>query len=292
MLHLLEDLLSFSKNQIGNQLSLEEKEFRLADIRLQILTIFEKQVREGKIDFSVNFVSSNTMDFSSSSGNEELEKKLPAIGPQGTGRLKDMCLWGDQHRILQVMINLVSNSLKFTPPGGKVEVRIRCVGEAEHVSDESRSSSFSNRASRTRHRVGSGSQHSVSSWGGSSQHYKNAGKAGTAIAINPMEPKPWPHVSANEQPHTPPPPNAKTYIYEFEVQDTGPGIPEEMQERVFEPFVQGDLGLTKKFGGTGLGLSICQQLAMMMGGSITLTSTVGVGTTFKMAIPLKYVKDR
>ena len=170
MLHLLEDLLSFSKNQIGNQLSLEEKEFRLADIRLQILTIFDKQAREGKIDFSVNFISSNTMDLSSSGADEDLEKKLPAIGPQGTGRLKDMCLWGDQHRILQVMINLVSNSLKFTPPGGKVEVRIRCAGETEHASDESRASSFSkssNRAGRARHRVGSGSQHSVSSRGNS-----------------------------------------------------------------------------------------------------------------------------
>jgi osomolarity two-component system sensor histidine kinase SLN1 len=65
-----------------------------------------------------------------------------------------------------------------------------------------------------------------------------------------------------------------------------------MQQKVFEPFVQGDLGLSKKFGGTGLGLSICHQLAGLMGGSIKLRSTVGVGTTFTMLIPLKYVKDR
>ncbi|KAG4220209.1 hypothetical protein PC116_g31312, partial [Phytophthora cactorum] len=65
-----------------------------------------------------------------------------------------------------------------------------------------------------------------------------------------------------------------------------------MQQRVFEPFVQGDLGLSKKFGGTGLGLSICQQLANLMGGSISLRSTVGVGTTFTMQIPLKYTEDR
>ncbi len=48
LLHLLEDLLSFSKNQIGQQLSLEEREFRLGDLRSQIVAIFEKQVREGK----------------------------------------------------------------------------------------------------------------------------------------------------------------------------------------------------------------------------------------------------
>ena len=58
------------------------------------------------------------------------------------------------------------------------------------------------------------------------------------------------------------------------------------------PFVQGDLGLSKKFGGTGLGLSICQQLAGLMGGRIGLDSTMGVGTKFNMHIPLKYTKDR
>ena len=119
LLHLLNDLLTFSKNQIGQQLSLEEKEFRLIDIKSQITTIFDKQVREGHINFAVNFITTdaNAESFGLS------EKALPALGPQGMGRLKDMCLWGDQHRILQVIINLVSNSLKFTPEGGKVEVR-------------------------------------------------------------------------------------------------------------------------------------------------------------------------
>jgi osomolarity two-component system, sensor histidine kinase SLN1 len=201
-----------------------------------------------------------------------------------------MCLWGDQHRILQVIINLVSNSLKFTPPGGKVEVRIRCVGDYEQISgDDSRTSSFSKDSrqhGRARHRVGSSSTHSVSSKGQSSSF-----RGGTAITINPMDPKAN-HVHTRERSATPPPINARAYLFEIEVEDTGPGIPEHMLERVFEPFVQGDLGLSKKFGGTGLGLSICQQLAGLMGGFISLRSTVGVGTTFTMQIPLKYVKDR
>lgn len=107
-----------------------------------------------------------------------------------------------------------------------------------------------------------------------------------------MDPKATPHITVFERPQTPPPANARTLIFEFEVEDTGPGIPEAMQQRVFEPFVQGDLGLSKKYGGTGLGLSICSQLAGLMGGSITLKSTVGVGTTFNMRIPLKFVKQR
>ncbi|RYP64907.1 hypothetical protein DL771_008539 [Monosporascus sp. 5C6A] len=295
LLHLLEDLLSFSKNQIGQQLSLEEREFRLGDIRSQILTIFDKQVREGAIDFSVHFIgpdadANEDSDPKSLSG---MDVKLPAVGPNGAGRLKDMCLWGDQHRILQVLINLVSNSLKFTPKGGKVSVRMRCMGEVEQQqSSNSRTSSFSrtssNRPGRSRHRVGSDSNVPASPKGPSGHvpQYK-----GTALSINPLEPK-HPHVRIRERSPTPPPPNAKSFMFEFEVEDTGPGIPEQMQEKVFEPFVQGDLGLSKKFGGTGLGLSICQQLAHLMGGTITLKSTVGLGTTFKMHIPLKYTKDR
>jgi len=86
LLHLLNDLLTFSKNQIGQQLSLEEKEFRLVDIKTQILTIFMKQVQEKNIDFGVRFISTDV------EGNAILpsEKVLPALGPQGMGRLKDM----------------------------------------------------------------------------------------------------------------------------------------------------------------------------------------------------------
>jgi len=295
LLHLLEDLLSFSKNQIGQQVSLEEREFRLGDIRSQMLAIFDKQVRESKISFSVSFVGPEPTDMSPSPDRNgrrvSMDRKLPVLGP--VGRLKDMCLWGDQHRILQVIINLVNNSLKFTPAGGRVELRIRCVGEVES-SDDSRTSSFSksgsNRAGRTRHRVGSASTNSTHSKPGHSP--ANPLKGGTALSINPLDPKPAAHVYIRERSPTPPPPNAKSYLFEFEVEDTGPGIAEHMQQKIFEPFVQGDLGLSKKFGGTGLGLSICSQLATIMGGTISLKSTVGQGTTFTMQIPLKYVKDR
>ncbi|KAL2159095.1 hypothetical protein VTH06DRAFT_2854 [Thermothelomyces fergusii] len=293
LLHLLEDLLSFSKNQIGQQISLEEREFRLGDVRSQILAIFDKQVRESKSGLTVTFVSDPPPG---PDGRSSTDKRLPALGPPGVGRLKDMCLWGDQHRILQVIINLVSNSLKFTPPGGMVSLRIRCVGEVEQPSDDSRTSSFSktassSRAGRTRHRVGSGSTNSASSKGPPYLPVSSI-NGGTALAINPAEPKPAPQIYIRERSPTPPPPNAKTYLFEFEVEDTGPGIPEHMQEKIFEPFVQGDPGLSKKYGGTGLGLSICSQLATLMGGHITLKSTLGVGTTFTMQIPLKYVKDR
>ena len=56
--------------------------------------------------------------------------------------------------------------------------------------------------------------------------------------------------------------------------------------------MQGDLGLSRKYGGTGLGLSICSQLAVLMKGSIGLKSEVGVGSKFTMRIPLLFAKER
>lgn len=63
------------------------------------------------------------------------------------------------------------------------------------------------------------------------------------------------------------------------VEDTGPGISVEQQARVFRPFIQGSPLTAAEHGGTGLGLSICQQLVDLMGGQITLRSTLGEGTT-------------
>lgn len=146
----------------------------------------------------------------------------------------------------------------------------------------------SQRNSRPRH--GSGSNTSQAS-----RNTSAAGRtAGTALLINPMDPRATPRVQVRERSPTPPPSHAKTLVFQIEVEDTGPGIPPNLQERVFEPFVQGDLGLSKKFGGTGLGLSICSQLAGLMGGDISLVSSQEMpsGTTFTMIIPLKHTKSR
>jgi signal transduction histidine kinase/DNA-binding response OmpR family regulator len=73
----------------------------------------------------------------------------------------------------------------------------------------------------------------------------------------------------------------------FRVEDTGPGIPGELQAIIFEEFVQAGQGADPKITGTGLGLSIARKLVDRMGGTLTLESNPGKGSVFSFTIPLK-----
>jgi two-component system sensor histidine kinase/response regulator len=71
----------------------------------------------------------------------------------------------------------------------------------------------------------------------------------------------------------------------FEVRDSGIGISKEHLEDIFKPFVQADNSMTRKFGGTGLGLTISKNICESLGGSLSVTSQLGKGTTFSAEIP-------
>ena len=123
-------------------------------------------------------------------------------------------LIGDPTKISQVIVNLVSNALKFTSPNGEVNVMIQKVSEKN---DE-------------------------------------------------VEVK-------------------------FAVSDTGIGISNEQQKRIFEAFGQADVSTSRKYGGTGLGLSISGRLVELMGGKLSIKSIVDEGSTFYFTLMLKKPAD-
>jgi len=88
--------------------------------------------------------------------------------------------------------------------------------------------------------------------------------------------------------------DAKAVDGEFNiaVRDTGPGIAASDQQKIFEEFQQVDNSSTRAKGGTGLGLSISRRFVGMHGGRIDLVSTLGVGSTFSVVIPVRVDEQR
>ena len=115
-------------------------------------------------------------------------------------------LLGDRRRILQILINLLGNAVKFTPEGSVI------------------------------------------------------------LRVSPAS-------------------DADRPVLDFSIEDTGPGIPPGTIALLFQPFVQGDSSLRRRFEGTGLGLAISQRLAQAMGGNVIVSSTPGKGSTFTLRLP-------
>ncbi len=172
LLGIINDILDFSKIEAG-KLSLEVIEFDLS-------TILEEL--------------SSTLSFKAEERGIELLFQVPATVPT--------LLFGDPTRLRQILLNLVSNAVKFTEAGEVV------------------------------------------------------------ISVQMLEC--WEDKAT----------------LSFSVRDTGIGMTEEQMARLFQSFSQADMSTTRRFGGTGLGLAISNRLAALMGGSMTVTSQPGQGSTF------------
>ena len=136
------------------------------------------------------------------------EKGLVLDGPHGDA---DAVAWADPNRVRQILVNLVMNAVKYTPPNNGT-ISLSCVVEGDRV-----------------------------------------------LA----------HVA-----------------------DTGPGIPRDKLESIFEPFVQLTAGLADRRGGVGLGLAISRDLARAMAGDLSIESTVGLGSRFTLALPARAPERR
>lgn len=180
LLSLLNDVLDMSKIESG-KIQLDEQPFDLTELLNRIQGMFWQKAEDGGVILSM--------------------------------RCDDLSITqviGDNLRISQVLINLVSNAMKFTPPGGSVTLEAR-----QTAADE------------------------------------------------------------------------KTVSLEFTVTDTGIGISEAFQQRIFDPFEQAQPATARQYGGTGLGLAISSSFVKLMGGTITVHSKPGEGTQFVVSLTLR-----
>jgi signal transduction histidine kinase len=178
LLHLINDILDLSKIETGKSVLREEV------VRLSYV-----------IDFCTRIVK-HRAEAKGIALNVDLEA-VPRT------------LFADEQKLKQILINLITNGVKFTPAGGEVSIRCR------------------------QDRVG----------------------------------------------------------YVFEVADTGIGIAPQEVEKALSSFEQLDGALNRKFGGNGLGLSLSKSLTELHGGTLSLCSEVGVGTTVSVCFPLERIVD-
>ncbi|WP_084624234.1 ATP-binding protein [Oceanospirillum beijerinckii] len=183
LLALINDILDFSKIESGH-MAIERTEFNLDDILEQIFTVNQQKAEERGIDFLI------TRDCS-----------IPDH------------LIGDPLRLSQILTNLASNAIKFTPDG-QVNISVKPLQQSE-----------------------------------------------------------------------------QTLILRFSVTDSGIGISEAQQEKLFDAFTQADDSTTRHYGGTGLGLAICKQLCALMNGDIQVSSEQGKGSVFTVDMPFEIASD-
>lgn len=155
----------------------------------------------------------------------------------------------DPGKLQQVVFNFLANAVKFTPPGGTVTLRAEPARNPVPTSP---------RGNAPVNIPGLSPAAVVDR----AEHFAQRSRDRDA---NQPQPPEWIRIS---------------------VADTGPGIADEDQDRIFEKFTQLDPGVTKSHSGTGLGLTIAKELTEMLGGIVAVDSTPGRGATFILTLPL------
>jgi PAS domain S-box-containing protein len=237
---------------------------------------------------------------------EVVQNVAPMMSVKGLSLVRDIPenlpeITTDRRKLLQILLNLVSNAVKFTDRG-KVTVSARAIAQsaeriaqgAESSSDrrpetDDRSSVLGLRSSLEQsaesvHRIGDGGRETGPVPGQRSpvSEPADASPDNPQSAIrNPQSSDEIREQRGESETQNPKP---ETYM-EFSVADTGVGIRAEEMPLLFQPFSQVDSSLRKRHEGTGLGLYLSKKLVELLGGTITVESEYGKGSTFTVRVP-------
>ncbi|MEW6497460.1 MAG: PAS domain S-box protein, partial [Cyanobacteriota bacterium] len=246
LLNIINDILDFSKLEAG-EMQLETIDFDVDHTLESVVDVLAAQVQEKGIELAVL-----------------VDSDVPRQ------------LQGDPGRLRQVLLNLVGNAIKFTDAG---EVVVKASLELEGLEAGLKVGRLN---------VESSQELQVDKLNVESSTQTNLPLRGTltsedslTLRYREQHSNLQPATQTNLQPsnllnHQP----SNSVKIRFEVTDTGIGISEADQQKLFQSFSQVDASTTRQYGGTGLGLVICKQLVELMGGEIGIESVLGQGSTF------------
>lgn len=260
LIALINDVLDLSKIEAG-RMELEAVPFNIRKEVDCVFHLFDETVQQKKLEMSM--LVHNTVP---------------------------TCVIGDPGRFRQILGNLIGNALKFTKEGS-ILVCVRVMDP-----NQGSSSDF------TAINVDQNSPDTHSSQGLITETLSEVeleglrlrgGSTAPRLSIQPGTEfnsreavESWRKWNLKTSALNCKPPSHFTII--ASVEDTGIGIPQHLEKRLFQPFSQANSSTSREHGGTGIGLSICEKLVKLMNGEITVTSNVGVGSVFEFFLPVKF----
>ena len=244
LLSLINDVLDMSRIESG-RVVLEQKPLHLLTLVQDVRDIIQSNITAKGLAFTVDLAG-----------------------------VRDEDVIGDPLRLQRILLNILSNAVKFTPSGGSITLRVVEKSGAGETTSMEAAGAASSGAGESTSMVSVGA---VSSGAGESTSMEAAGagssSAGESTSLGTAGP------GSNGEP-------VRYGDYEFYVRDTGIGMSAEYQKHIYEQFSREETSTVSKTEGTGLGMPITKRLVEMMDGSIDLLSVQGQGTEFTVHLRL------
>jgi two-component system, sensor histidine kinase and response regulator len=246
------DILDYSKLQSGNVL-VEMRETNLQDILDSVVNSFEHKARSKQLGFKTLYAPS-----------------VPEV------------IETDSNRLQQILYNLLGNAVKFSEPGGSVELTVELLHD-----DTNLAATCGSPESTPNVVVQTASTEIPPSRCPFHRSSSNPDSGASAISESSRCPFSKVGDSGQEAPSSSNSGASRTGTLTFTVKDYGRGIDQKDFARIFEPFGQASAETSRIYGGTGLGLAITSKLVERLGGTISVESELGDWSKFTVALPMK-----